>query len=96
VNGNEVRFDKYVTLTLQGLQPNSEVRIYRKSDMTELGGVENSENSFDYNYTWTADVDVVISIFNLNYKPIRMEITLTKNDTELPIKQVYDRNYKNP
>jgi len=85
-----------VAFSLSGLQPNSEVRIYQSSDMTELAGIEDSSTSFGYNYEWSADIPVIVAIFNVKYDPIRFETTLTSSDTTIPIQQIFDRNYSNP
>lgn len=60
------------SLSLTGLQPNSEIRIYRASDGLELGFVENSTTSFVYNYTWTENVIVNIIVHNVNYEYLRL------------------------
>jgi hypothetical protein len=81
------------TLTLVGLQSNSEVRIYQAGSTTEIAGVENSGTLF----TDTFDVDAVdIVIFNVNYKPVRLLAVDTSSDLTLPIQQIFDRNYANP
>lgn len=85
-----------VAFSLSGLQPNSEVRIYRTSDMVELAGVEDSGTSFGYNYTWTADVNVIVMIHHINYLTLRIPAVLTSSDTTIPIQQIFDRNYNNP
>jgi len=91
INGVDVIFK------LTGIKENSEIRIYKKDDLSELTGVESlSGNEFLYRYKYTEDTDVIVTIFNINYDPIRFETTLTQNDTTIPIQQQYDRNYKNP
>lgn len=85
------------SLTLTGLNPNTEVRIYEAGTTNELGGVENSGTSFTYNYSYTADFDVDIRIAALSYiNQSILGLTLTSSNTSIPIQQVTDRNYKNP
>jgi len=88
--------DTSAKFNLTGLQPGTEVRIYRTSDMVELSGVENSVTTFGYSYTWTVDFDVIVMIHNVQYLTQRIPITLTSSDTTIPIQQVFDRNYSNP
>ena len=85
-----------VNFTLTGLISNSEVRIYRVSDSAALDGIESSGTSFNYNYTYSVDTDVFVIIFHIDYKPIRLELTLTSSNQSIPIQQVFDRNYSNP
>jgi hypothetical protein len=85
------------TLSLSGLKPNSEIRIYRKSDMEELAGVETSGTEFSYTYTYSSDIEVVIVIHALGFLAQRFDpFTLTNSNSSLPIQQVVDRQYMNP
>jgi hypothetical protein len=86
-------------LVLTGLQDDSEVRVYRTSDDTELAGIEDSSGgTFTYDYTWEdTDEEVYIVIHHLDYLPIRYEgQMLGQNGLTLPIQQVADRQYLNP
>jgi hypothetical protein len=85
------------TLTLTGLQPNSEVRIFRASDNIELAGVENSGASFSYPYTWVgADTPVIIVVHSLGYEYLRLTgVSLTSIGGSVPIQQRRDRSYAN-
>lgn len=82
-------------LTLTGLKTGTEIRIYRTSDDTLLGGVEDSGTSYIYEYNTTGEVPVYLRIHNLNYIPITLNLTLGTDQT-LPIQQVLDRQYVNP
>jgi len=84
-----------VTFGLTGLQDNSEVRVYKKSDMSELAGIEDSGSSFTYNYNYTEDVDIIVVVYAVGYNPIRIELTLGSSDNSIPIQQQKDRWYKN-
>lgn len=85
------------TLTLTGLQTDTEVRIYSSSDDSELAGVEDSTNTFEWNFNHSGDFDVYIVIFNVAYEPVRIDdYTVTASDISLPIQQQFDRTYSNP
>lgn len=94
--GVKVNYPTTVTFTLTGLQANSEVRIYKNSDSSELTGIENSTTSFAYQYTYTADVAATVVIHNINYEYLSIPITLGSTNTSLPVQQRLDRNYLNP
>jgi hypothetical protein len=85
------------SFTLNGLQPNSEVRIYLSGTSTELIGVENSGTSFTYNYQYSGDFNIDYIVFNLGYLPIRVTgITLGGQNSSVLIQQTIDRQYLNP
>jgi len=87
------------TLTLTGLVSGSEVRIFSGSNpatATELAGIELSNTSFAYTYTYTANFIVNIVVFNVNYLPIYQAYTVGGSDATIPIQQVTDRQYFNP
>ena len=81
------------TLTLTGLQANSEVRVYAAGTTTELAGVENSGTSFTDNIS-ASSVDIVIHALGYEYQKI--EGADTSSNLTLPIQQRVDRNYRNP
>lgn len=86
-----------INLKLTGLVEGSEVRVYRKSDMSELAGVENvSGTTFTYSYEYTSDIEAIIVVFNIDYAPVRIDTILTNENKEIPIQQVKDRVYENP
>jgi hypothetical protein len=97
-NGYQYTPPVQYTLSLVNLIEDSEVRIYRDSDGTELGGTESSTTSFDHNYTYTgADVDIYIHIHHLGYKWLRLDsVVLSNSDQTIPIQQIVDRDYENP
>lgn len=86
------------TLALNGLQSNSEVRVFRTSDDFELAGIENSGTDFSYDYEWSGvDTEVYIVIHHLDYIPIRYEgQMLGSSGLTLPVQQQADRQYLNP
>lgn len=84
------------SLTLTGLQPGSEIRIFNAGTSTEIGGVEASGTSFAFNYTHLADFDVDIAILSLGFLNQRIAgVTLTSAPQTIPVRQIIDRQYEN-
>ena len=81
------------TLTLTGLQTNSEIRVYDAGTTTELAGVENSGTSFTANIS-ASSVDIVVH--SLGYEYQKIQGADTSSNLTLPIQQRVDRNYRNP
>ena len=81
------------TLTLTGLQLNSEIRVYQAGTTTELAGVENSGTTFSAIIS-VSSVDIVVH--SLGYEYQRVEGADTSANLTLPIQQQIDRNYRNP
>jgi len=95
--GSAVAIEKVVTLTLTGLETDSEVRVFRDSDNVEIGGTESSTNTFVLSYNYTSDTDVYIVVHHLNFRYLRLaNVTLTSSNAVLPIQQQVDRVYNNP
>lgn len=92
--GPNITINEMYLLTLTGLKPNTEVRVYRKSDSVEIMGVENSTDTFSEYYKYNGDIDVFIMIHHIEYVHIRIDVTLSNKDISLPIQQRYDLNYK--
>jgi hypothetical protein len=91
--GSSTTVNVLTTLTLTGLQANSEIRVYDAGTTTELAGVENSGTTFTANIAANS-VDIVIHSLGYIYQKISGADT-TANLT-LPIQQQVDRNYRNP
>lgn len=86
-----------VTLTLDGLETDSEVRVYRAGTTTEEAGTESSTTSFDYAFQASPGFNVDIIVFHLEYLPFSiLDFTLPGVNTTLPVSQIFDRNYDNP
>lgn len=81
------------TLTLNGLQANTEVRVYDAGTTTELAGIENSGTTFTASITANS-VDIVLHAVGYEYQKI--EGADTSANLTLPISQRFDRNYRNP
>jgi len=80
-------------LTLVGLEPNTEVRVYESGTTTELAGIENSGTSFSATVGVPA-VDIVLMSLEFVYQKI--ENIDTSSSTTVPVQQFFDRNYENP
>lgn len=91
--GGTINIVNNTTLTLIGLQANSEVRVYTAGTTTEIAGVENSGTTFADATIAVDSVDVVV--LNLQYLAIKIKNVDTSSDVTLPIQQVFDRQYKN-
>lgn len=88
--------DVTITLTLTGLQTNSEVRIYSYGTTTELSGVEDSTTTFSYEYVYAAATYIDIVIIHNNYQYYKIEnLLLTNSSTSIPVQQILDRVYDN-
>ncbi len=86
------------TLTLSGLENDTEVRIYRASDNLELAGQESVvTGEFAYTYTYSGvDVPVIIVTHALGFINQRIAgLSLTDTSTTIPIQQSVDRQYEN-
>ena len=81
-------------LTLTGLQPDTEVRVYEAGTINEVGGVENSGTVESFDLLGINSVNIVI--LALEYEYLRLENVPTTSDITLPIQQLPDRNYENP
>lgn len=86
-----------VTLTLTGIAANSEVRVIRISDTTELGGQE-TVNTGSYVFTHSLGGTVVdIYIINNAYQWYSIRsYTLANENASIPVSQIPDRQYANP
>lgn len=84
------------TFTVAGLIAGSEVRVFRTSDDTELGGIESSGTSFDYDYNYTVDTPIYVVIMNTGYLWLRYNDTLENSDKAINANQRVDRDYLNP
>lgn len=85
------------TLSLTGLMPNSEIRVFTTAGNVPLAGTENSGTSFEYDYTWSGtDENVYIVVHALGYNPIRFEGQVLGNEgLIIPVQQQLDRVYAN-
>jgi len=85
------------TLTLTGLQLDSEVRVFTHGTTTELSGIESSGTTFDFSYTYSPELYVDIVIMHSNYEYLRIDnLNLSPTSSSIPIQQRFDRVYSNP
>ena len=82
------------TLTLTGLQNNTEVRVYDQGTTTEIAGVENTSTGTFTTGISVSSVDIVIHA--LGYLNQRLTNVDTSTDRTIPIQQTIDRQYENP
>ncbi len=104
--GNQVSPPRQVTVTFAGVRGtslgdalDSELRIYRVSDDVELttSAYENVTGDVTFSYFLTGGtVPVYVHILNLDYKFLRLSVTLTMSDQTVPVFQVSDVTYSNP
>jgi hypothetical protein len=84
------------TLSITGLKPNSEIRIFDASTTTLVAGAENVTGTFTWEFDPTEHPSVDISIISLGYQNTRiLGQTLTLADLTIPIQQQIDRQYQN-
>lgn len=87
-----------VTLSFEGLQPGSEVRVYAGSDpatATEIGGTESTGTTYSFTHSSGGTAGVIV-IFAMGYQPFYLPYTFKSTDDSILIQQVVDRNYVNP
>ena len=83
------------TLTVTGIADNTEVRVYKESDDTELIGIENSTGgSFSADCSYVGNIYIVVH--HLDYQYIRIEYTLAGINAIIPVQQQADSTYRNP
>jgi len=92
--GGTITVSNPSVLTLTGLQPNTEVRVYLSGTQTEVAGVENSGTSETFGFFGILSVDIVL--LNLQYLYQKIESVDISNGASLPIQQRFDRNFENP
>ena len=96
-SGLPVAFESAATLTLKNVKDGSEVRIYKAGTTEQLYGLESKSTGVDPAYSYTNPQSVDIVVHSLNYQYYRLNsYSLPSVDTDLPISQITDRNYKNP
>lgn len=89
------------SVTITGIIPDSEVRVYLGTpddpfSAVELAGQESViTGTFQFNHS-NSGSDVYIVIHKENYENLLLELTLPAGDTNIPIFQRFDRTYLNP
>lgn len=91
-----------VTVTFTGMLDNTEVRVYKTSDDTEIAGIENATDGSpdDRSFAWNAaaGLDVYYIIHNVaDGETIREEgFIVPSTASSIPISQKVERNFSNP
>lgn len=85
------------SLNITNLVTGTEVRVFNTATDLELGGVESSDTTFTYNYTWEGtDINAYIAVHSLGYVPIRYtNQILGRNGLNIETQQQLDRVYEN-
>jgi hypothetical protein len=100
---NTVEVNNNVSITLTGMRDNTEVRIYLFGTTTEVDGIENatagSVDDRSFNFSVASGTALTIRIINKEYvlpPDNEFDLTPTADIPDLPISQIFDRNYENP
>ena len=93
LNGGTVNIVTPSQVTVAGLQPNTEVRIFEAGTTTEIGGIESTSGNF---ITSVQTNSVDISVINLQFQNVRIKNVNTTTDAFIPVVQQVDRQYLNP
>jgi hypothetical protein len=96
-DGNTFTPPVTVTFTLTGINASTEVRLI-DNNKDFIAGEENvNDGQFDYTYVYPGvDVSAIAIVFHLNFRDIRLPVTLTNTSQSIPIQQQTDRVYSNP
>ena len=83
------------------MKDNTEVRVYKQSDGSEVAGIENATDGTADNrsFAWSASPSLVVNyvIHSVAYETIRVNgFTVPAASGSLPIQMRIDRNYTNP
>jgi len=87
--GGTIVFKNPYTLTLTGLENNTEVRVYDAGTVTEVAGQENVTTGTFAATIGVASID--IRIISISYKRVDFDALTTSTDTTIAIEQFYDR-----
>lgn len=92
-NGATINIINPAVLTVSPLIPDSEVRFYESGTITELAGIESSGTSFSSSVS-ASSVDVVVH--KEDYINIRVQnVDMSGGSVSLPIRQIFDTQYRN-
>lgn len=100
---NSVEVNNNVSITLTGMRDNTEVRVYLFGTTTEVAGIENatagSVDDRSFNFSVASGTALTIRVINISYvlpPDNEFDLTPTADIPDLPISQIFDRNYENP
>lgn len=89
-----------VSITVDGLKDNTEVRVYNAGTTTYIDGIEDATsgttNDRFFTFSVASGTAVDIRIHNVTYEATAVLNFSTTSDTTIPISQRFDRNYSNP
>jgi hypothetical protein len=99
--GSTTTVNNTKNVTLTGLRDLTEVRVFSAGTTTELAGIEDATDGSAGNRSFTFSLAggtvVDIRIINKQYEYLKLtSYTVPTSDTEVPIQQRFDRNYRNP
>jgi hypothetical protein len=84
-----------VDITLTGLKPSSEVRVYTAATTSEITGTGVESSSTSHTFTVPINTSIDISILALGYQNRRLLNYTASSIASLPISQELDRQYQN-
>ena len=94
--GGPIDFVNSVQLKLTGLVDGSEVRVFRGGTQTEIAGDEDVQGGeFITGVDAAQNPTVDIAIIALNYQNIFLKDIEMVGNREIPIQQIFDRQYEN-
>jgi len=100
-DGATVVISASVTVTFDKLKDNTEVRVYKTSDDSVVGGTENATDGTpdNRNFAWSAPAgtNVYYHLINVQYEQITVYgYTVPSTNVTIDFQQQFDRNYDNP
>lgn len=103
LSSGTVTINNNINVSLTGMRDNTEIRVMENgtNPPVELAGIENATSgSTDdrfFDFFLPAGTIVDINIVNVQYVIQRISpYTIPSTDAQIPIQQVFDRNYSNP
>lgn len=106
VSPENVIINNNVNVTLTGIQPGTEIRVYPSQadnspqDLTEIDGIESVGSPAEFTFSGPAGqrVDIVVLHVDFILPPENRieDFTIPTTSTSFPISQLLDRNFSNP
>ena len=96
-----ITFVSSTQVTFTGMKDNTEVRVYKVSDGSEVAGIEDATAGSPDNrsFAWSASSGLAVNyiLHSLAYETIRVNsFTVPGSNTSVSIQQRIDRNFSNP
>ncbi|WZE63617.1 hypothetical protein PANI_CDS0098 [Maribacter phage Panino] len=92
INGGTVNIVNPAVLTISGLQPQTEIRIFEADTTNEVAGINSATG------TWSTSLQIPlvdISLISLGFQNLRVKNVNTSSNTLVPVTQEIDRQYLN-